>query len=293
MKGSNIDVVIYHSPCADGHAAASLFYHLNPIVEMIGMHPKNEFIAFDQIYKKNVVLVDIAFSLKTMKEIAACAKNVVVLDHHITNQETLKTLSEPNLECHFVMGKAGVCLAWEYLYPNRKIPKALHYIGLKDVWQHESNQEAVYFTNAFTCPKTWDEWLPFHFDSPQVDEMITKGKILYEYNQSILNTLMEKVRYTTYNGYKIAIINVPFPFISDIGALICQKEPDKMIAVIWNKPADEPYNCSLRSNEKTGPNVAQLAEKLGGGGHIHAAACRLDIPPFEVFTDNGEFRGAD
>jgi oligoribonuclease NrnB/cAMP/cGMP phosphodiesterase (DHH superfamily) len=97
--------------------------------------------------------------------------------------------------------------------------------------------------------------------------------------------MMEKVQYTTWRGYRMAIVNVPFPWISDIGAMMCESEPERTIAVIWNKQVTGPYSVSLRTHNPLGPNVEKIALEFKGGGHVHGAGLRLELPPFEVFNE--------
>jgi oligoribonuclease NrnB/cAMP/cGMP phosphodiesterase (DHH superfamily) len=100
--------------------------------------------------------------------------------------------------------------------------------------------------------------------------------------------MMEKVEVLSWRGYRIVIVNVPFPWISDIGAMMCQTDPERTIAVVWNKPATGPYSVSLRSHNPLGPNIEQIALEFKGGGHVHGAGLRTEIPPYELFNDNNK-----
>ncbi len=51
------------------------------------------------------------------------------------------------------------------------------------------------------------------------------------------------------------------------------------VALFWREVAPDSYKISLRS--KTDVDVAALAEKFNGGGHFHAAGCRIE-GDFEV-----------
>ena len=46
------------------------------------------------------------------------------------------------------------------------------------------------------------------------------------------------------------------------------------IAMLYTQMGEEQYKLSLRS--KGGVNVEKIARKFGGGGHVNAAACRID-----------------
>lgn len=281
-----IDIVVYHSPCDDGHSAASFFYNYNTEIELYGLHPKSN-ILIDSFTGKNVVFVDIAFSIEIISNIAKIAKKVVILDHHITNTP-LKDLDLPNLKTVIIMDVPGICLAWIFLNGEKKIPKAFHYIALKDVWKHEKNMEAVYFTTAFNRPSNWKDYRQYFFNVV-ADHIIKEGTIIYEYQQSVLKVMMEKAQKTIWRGYRAVIVNVPFPWISDIGALLCETEPEKTIAIVWNKQPNGPYSVSLRSHNELGPNIEPFALEFNGGGHKHGAGCRTDRPPYEIFTDTGLF----
>jgi nanoRNase/pAp phosphatase (c-di-AMP/oligoRNAs hydrolase) len=291
LNGERIDVVVHHSPCDDGHAAAALFYYNDKTVLLHGLHPKAELLtpAFCKlIIDKNVVFVDIAFSAEVMTKAAALARKIIVLDHHVTNRTILENLSLPNLRSVFLMDIAGVRLAWRFINgicDDSNMPKSLYYIALKDVWQHESNIDALHFTTAFSRPKTWDDWIPFIEGEIETRRIVEQGRVIYDYQRSVLNTMMEKVEHLTWRGYRIAIVNVPFPWISDIGAMMCQTESERTIAVIWNKPAKGPYSVSLRSHNPDGPNIEQIALEFNGGGHVHGAGLRTERPPYEIFND--------
>lgn len=289
LPSEEVEVVIHHSPCDDGHAAAALFYYncAKPVV-LHGLHPKDELLTPETralIQGKNVVFVDIAFAPEVMLQVAELAKKVVVLDHHVTNQTSLTDVTHPNLRLVIEMDNPGVSLAWTFLKgQGEAMPKSLYYIGLKDVWKHETIEKAVWFTTAFERPSFWNGWIPYIRDDI-TNSVIEKGRVIYDYQRSVLKTMMEKVQYTTWRGYRLAIVNVPFPWISDIGAMMCESEPERTIAVIWNKQVTGPYSVSLRTHNPLGPNVEKIALEFGGGGHVHGAGLRMIQPPYEVFNE--------
>jgi uncharacterized protein len=166
-------------------------------------------------------------------------------------------------------------MAWRFRYGDTKpMPDSLHYIGLRDVWKHENVEDAVHFTSAFLCPLTWDEWLP-HFEDKQTHELIKDGRVICNYQRRMLELMSQRAQYTQWRGMRMAVVNVPHPWTSDLGHLLCTTQPERTVAVVWSKGATGPYSVSLRSDDR-GPDVERVAREFGGGGHAHAAGMRTD-----------------
>lgn len=294
LPASAVEVVVYHSPCNDGHAAAAQFYYLcdSNSISFIGIHPKDDLLTpenIKQLTGKHVVFVDVCFSPDTMTKVSGLVKKAIVLDHHITNQEATFPDDLENIKFHFEMGTPGCYMAWSYLTKSLygetcTMPKAIEYIGLYDVYQHKKNPETVYFNVAFTRPASLHDWDRFLRSDEETEKVVAKGMLLYDYKQSVLDTMLEKAEW---HG-DFVIINGVYPWINELGEMLCEKNPERSVAVIWNKTASGPFSVSFRSHEELGPDVAKIAERYGGGGHPHAAAARLpeETPPWEVFCDD-------
>lgn len=237
LPPSALELVIHHAPCDDGEAAAALFWKQHPQLLFRGLHPKDALLTEEMralVLGKHVVLVDICWGEAVMRKLCDLAAKVLVLDHHVTNQKTMETLLLlPNLHCVFVMGEPGVSLAWRYLGGNRaNIYPALRYIGMRDVWQHKQCQEAEFFCAAFARPKRWEDWLPYMYGDEATDRLIAQGRVIHAYQQQQLRTMAEKVVHREWQGYWLAIVNVPFPWISELGELLCEEQPERTVAVI-------------------------------------------------------------
>lgn len=312
MKGAReflppgcVDVIIYHNPCMDGESSAAVFHHFRkssaPSVKMpifIGMHPKDDPMEDDALVRsitnKNVILVDICFSLEQMQQLAEKATDVLILDHHVTNMETMEALSCENVYKVFDMDRAGIHLTWQYLYLEEEIPAGLNYIGLRDIWKHKEDRMAVAFlTGLEMYPlKTMEDWIPIIEEAPTFYfDTIQKGAAIVEYKESVISTMKQKVdTLPNWRGsLSLVFCNAPFPWISDLGDSICTDDPEHTVAVIWNKKGQEPCSVSLRSHSKVGPDVSKIAKEFGGGGHVHAAAFRIDDGfPFDFFMAHNE-----
>ena len=123
-----VDCVIYHNPCQDGLCSAWVIRKSNPNVLLIPKAINSELVDESLYIDKNVVMVDIVTS--DFLEIKGKAKNLVILDHHKTNQNKLKNVNN----AYFDMHKSGVGLAWQYVFDNKTIPKFLDCIQDRDLW---------------------------------------------------------------------------------------------------------------------------------------------------------------
>jgi len=91
---------------------------------------------------------------------------------------------------------------------------------------------------------------------------------------------------------EIAIITIPYKDMVNVGACKqdCENHSSEMASIqgvniscsiIERQP--NKINCSFRSRD--GYNVSLIAQRLGGGGHVHAAGCRLEIENLKEAKD--------
>lgn len=289
----DVDVVIHHSPCDDGHAAAASFFMNGINVTAVGSHPANDLTQdmIDVCTGKNVVMVDMMFnSAEHMTELARCCKRLLVLDHHESSKDVHVQSSEQNIHVLLDMTRSGVMLAWAYICNGETpLPPGMEFIGLKDLWQHEDNPYATAYMTAFERPKRWEDWAPY-LTLESCGHVMDKGRVVLEYKKSAISTMAEKARYMDWKGYRIALINVSYPWISDMGAFLCQTQSDRTIAVMWSKVAgEEKYNVSFRSHNRHGPDT----RICGSRGHIHASGMRTEHAPWEMFGDTAGWTMAE
>lgn len=294
LSPADVQVIVHHSPCADGHAAAAVAYSYLHAILTHGAHPGAPLLT-DEVRElikgRNVLLVDICFSRVQIAEAATLAKSILILDHHVTSEKLLEGSGQimENVYAHLDMTRAGVHLAWQYFYGMMmEMPRAFDYIGLRDIWKHKNNDNAVCYNIAFKMPEAWRDWLSYASDA-NTAKVVERGRAIREYQTQVLALMAEKAQVSSWRGYRIALLNAPHPWTSELGELLSETEPAKTVAVIWTKQPAGPFYVSLRSNDAVGPDVEAVAREMGGGGHKHAAGLRLDRPPYEVFSDTGKW----
>lgn len=166
--------IYYHSPCADGHAAAwaiksNIIYHekysgneAKYNIVYIPSVPGCPTIDMTQFTVANseAWFLDLMPTYDLLREVCAKCIRVVVLDHHKTNQDIcdrinaennrLDTYWAHNLEIVFDMNKAGCQIAWDWitrlgdgssrdgithLDDGSSRPWFIEYIADRDLWR--------------------------------------------------------------------------------------------------------------------------------------------------------------
>jgi nanoRNase/pAp phosphatase (c-di-AMP/oligoRNAs hydrolase) len=82
----------------------------------------------------------------------------------------------------------------------------------------------------------------------------------------MVEALSATAREVELDGHKVLAVNSA-SMISKLGNKLAQDRP---FSIVWRQDRDGQFNYSLRSTE-SGLDVASIAKKYGGGGHVHAA----------------------
>jgi hypothetical protein len=121
----------------------------------------------------------------------------------------------------------------------------------------------------------------------QPDRLATAGSAIRSYRDTQVSRLVEKatIRDVAIEGetYTLALVNSPL-LQSKIGEAIREEYPEADIALIFfvdDLAQGALMGGSLRSADE-GPNVGQIAQALGGGGHESAAGFSTTVPELRL-----------
>lgn len=256
-------VCIYHANCLDGMASAWVVKHFfdnsGTEVEFI---PGTYGVAAPELKDCLIYLVDFSYKrdvlLKLMED-----NQVVLLDHHETAAKDLQGLFEID-QTH-----SGAMLAWKYFFGSQRPPVQLEYVQDRDLFQFKLTHTKAWTMAAFSYPIDFK-----HFDELMrrpVQEMVAEGQVLIRKENSDIGKFMPNVRRMKINGQDVPVVNAPYMYASEIGALLAK---DNDFAVVYNDSVDE-RQFSLRSRKDGGDHVNVVAEAFGGGGHMNAAGFKI------------------
>lgn len=310
-KIKDFNTIIYHSPCSDGTTSLWIcnFYksiqNINKYKCEAGKDPP-----IDDIINQNILFIDICPSINLLLKICEPSKlnKVVILDHHISNQELysnnsdLLTLIKYNLYYEFDMTKSACQMTWDYFFDNTLRPFFIDYVADKDLqlWKLPMSKEinsALWSLNYIN--DTNFNMMNELFNNPQQKSYLEScGKIIEACNQREIEVCMSnavKAKFNffdkTYNIWLVAG-NINPVLKCDLGNKLCHKPfanetmPD-FVAICFYYPNENKWKISLRciQTENKLINVALIAKSFGGGGHKNSAAfCITYDSLLDIFT---------
>ena len=275
FKVSKNIVVIYHGECPDGFSAAWVAWKkfggtADYVPATHGDTPP------DGLNNKEVYIFDFVFPKDVMTEIVSNNTRVIVIDHHKSEEEAVKTAHE----YVYKMENSGTVLAWQYFYPELPVPWLLRYIEDRDIWTMvlPDTLEMGLMIDTFDKDfKTWNKLAEDLENESTRDKYIQQGKLIKQYEDQIVEDIVSSKDLVKFEGLETYAVNAPGFFSSQIGDLL--RNDKSPIAIIWCYSGDE-LKVSLRSDGSV--DVSEIAKKYGGGGHKTAAAFRLakhfDLP---------------
>ena len=285
---SNLPLVIYHSNCNDGSAAATCAYkHFGLEAEY---YPASHGSLFDcaQVKDRKVYFLDFCFPIDIMKEIKLLAKKLTILDHHKTAQEALKELT---FEGQFDMEKSGARLAFEHfvakdnsfhdLWPSQYLTfeKFVNWVQDRDLRQFKLESTREVNDYLFSLPSfivdTAMIWLDLFTGKDQTD-IISAGKAISQYRA-------KQTKLALHRAFKVKMFNEEVWLVNETG--VCSDTLDELackgkFSASYYVNADGKHIYSLRSKGEF--DVSELAKSiLGGGGHKNTAGCSSMMPLHE------------
>ncbi len=266
--------VIYHKNCPDGFGAALVLHEYFVTEQNMPVHfiPAGHGDALPDCDGSDVYLVDFSYPRKVMEELAKRAKQVTVIDHHISAEEDLEGLDKAfgNVDLHFDQHHSGAVLSWKFFY-QRPVPKLLLYIQDRDLWQFQYPDTEYIIAALMSLPFDFTLWQRYLLLEQALQELLVDGKAIMRYRKIQIAMYVKQARIIEFCGYKVPVVNCPSNLASDV---LHELAKDYPFAVSYQ---DKAYKraWALRST-KDGIDVSKIAKQYGGGGHFHASGFRTE-----------------
>lgn len=282
----HVDCVVYHSPCIDGSSAAmSAWVARGDEITYIPRDYTKQF-DFEQVRNKNIILIDCSFKPDELHLAHSIAKKVVILDHHYTAYENLK--SEPG--CFFSMDHSGAMLGWRYFHGfATEVPRFIRLVEDRDLWRWSEREASEPLAAALieAHPKSeFKEYLKY-LDVNELDKAITHGKAILLRVQDWCAEKAQQARLCTFkvpgtdtNYVALCVELDGRALFSELGEYLYTRHEVDLV-MLWCPIVTGGYKISFRNNNLN-VNVADIAALMGGGGHARAAGASWEHSPWSL-----------
>lgn len=176
----NIQVVFHHTD-ADGWASAAILQCQNNIPVGYKSKVSNTYI-MNNIYGKDVAIVDFSFPEATMEMIQQAAKTLLWIDHHEDSEYLKYFLDRENVTGIHDKSKAAARLTWEWVHGTKEIPDAIKYVADRDIWKFEYPDSAAFnyglsALNDSSDPAS-DLWKELLESDKHTDSIVSNGRVI-------------------------------------------------------------------------------------------------------------------
>lgn len=267
--------IIYHANCPDGFAAAlaaHLFFKARPdynsFKKNITYHKGHHGKAPPDCSGKQVYIVDFSYKQEHMLQLCQQAKQVTLIDHHISAMSELEGLDQQcaNLQLHFDMKHSGAVLAWQYFH-QASPPRLFEHIQDNDLWQFKIPRTREIISAIMSYPMSFEVWEKWLNDQLSLTELYAEGVILNRQRDRQILKYKNRARSGKIAGYTVPVVNAP----SNIGSeLLNQLSDGHAFAASYEDRPDKRI-WQLRSGGEKAIDVAKVAQLFGGGGHKNAS----------------------
>jgi len=270
-------IVIYHGGCPDGFAsalAAKQFFKHRDIQFYAAQHGKKP----PDCHDKEVYILDFSYHREVIIELASIAKQITIIDHHISAQNDLLGIEEQidNIEVIFDMSHSGAILSWQFFHQSPP-PLLFKIIEDRDIWKFDFPQTNDVMSAVVSHPMDfplWESWLE---NEDKLKELEHEGRILNRERDKQVKKYRKRMRLLEIGGYQVPVVNAPASIASDLLQLLADGYP---FAASY-EDRDDRRVWQLRSAGEKQIDVSVVAQQFGGGGHKNASGFSTPLPEIE------------
>jgi len=278
-------IVVFHHNDMDGYAAAAIIYW------KLGEHRQVELheisygwpIPWEAMRKDDTVyIVDFSFTPDDTRRLLTITEDVHWIDHHKTAIEALHDFDLKGLRS---IEHAGCYLTWQYLFPDKDVPRAIRLVSDRDTWQWKYGQETARFHAGLqTRPHSPDTrvWRNLLHDNrllyaDLMREILRDGTVVLDFQHMFCEDYLRSYGYEAQFGeWTILALNLRNLGSQIFGSLIDDYPFVASYAHDGNRFIVSLYLASM--------DVSVIAQQFGGGGHRNASGFECVTLPWTMST---------
>lgn len=282
-------VILYHKDCMDGTGSRyAAWKKFGDNAEYYPCQYGKDLPNFERGPETEVYFLDFSTSRTELEALGEACKRVVICDHHQTAREALEGCNHPNVEIVFDMERSGAVIAWNYFHPDEEVPMLLQYVQDRDLWKFKFGDDSkALHAGLGTLKGNMYHW-NHYATTDDIKPLFDIGETLLERDKAAVEAQVpSSVRVVNFMNYRCGFLNTG-QLVSEMGhAMYSDETLNVQVGICWFALNDNQVVLSLRSKQGTDVDVSKIASLLQGGGHKHAAGCRVHISEMTSIL-NGE-----
>jgi oligoribonuclease NrnB/cAMP/cGMP phosphodiesterase (DHH superfamily) len=201
------------------------------------------------------------------------ADRVVVLDHHVTNQQKIETdpellnaLAAEGHRVHFDMNRSGAVLAWQHHFGSEDIPALLRYVEDQDIWNWDLPESEAVNAALSSYPHEFELWNDLA--AREISSLIAEGQPIVRNNAMEVLRALRKVSTISIGGRRVEAVNARSRRSAIGHALAARRTYGDEWGCVYYITGNK-VEATLYSIDDF--DISKIAREWGGGGHRNAA----------------------
>lgn len=292
-----INFVVTHGNCPDGFMSATIaqmWFKKNDIdldtVTFYNAYYGSDFSKLPDMMKdKYVIICDFSFPKYLFdKMVTATNGNILILDHHVSAQKSLRDVEPQYLI--FDMKHSGAFITWTYFFGFKNIPKAVLYVEDHDIWTKNLPQTDEFTAYMYSREFKFDVYERFFDDNFLIEEAFPIGTGMVMQNKANIASLNKScipqfIQTSDGRYYFVACINSAGILRSELGNFVLTTHKNANFSMVYShNQYVNSTSISYRSLDHLSDST-EIAKFNGGGGHRNASGASI---PFKVDTPPGK-----
>ena len=289
-----MDTIIYHRADNDGWCSAAIAKHaLETEAHLIGYDYGDDFPWEEVDSHHDVVMVDISFELfDDMIRLEQSCQELIWIDHHRT---AINKAAKRDFKPHGIRreGSSACELAWEYFFPDKKIPGAVKLLGRYDVFDLDFHPNVLPFEMGMRLrtdlnPQNseamagWLELFSSEHSIRPLQSALRAGAVVIDYQDQWYARVMDRSFVLKWEGKTFVAVNCPYTGSRSFDSVFSPTKHDARLS--YYQRADGGWSVSMYSTPEEGVDLSGIAQKHGGGGHPGACGFTCSVLPWSEGT---------
>ena len=268
---------LYHANCPDGFAAA--WVANNATTDKPLFVPVSHGLAIPELRcdVSVVYMLDFAYTVDVLNDVAAKVEKVVILDHHQTAIDHFAGAQDgsiaggkpaSNIEMVLDCERSGAGITWDYFNPGQPRPALVDYVEDGDLWRFKLDHSRSVGAFIRTLPHEFEAWN--NANQMSVDDMRHAGLGALAHIEAYVRAATQHAYVCEMGDRSFPIVNVTYESCSEVASALLDMHDSDMAGYYFRR-GDGTWQYGFRSRNAV--TVHDFAAQFGGGGHPQAAGC--------------------